>query len=51
VLIKELAESLAVLADHLRVTAHGAPTINVLLGEVGRVDYSGFAGVGGGLPT
>ncbi len=47
-LIEELLESVAVFPDHLEVTVHGAQTINVLLDEVGLVDQSDFARVGGG---
>ena len=48
VLIEELLEAVTVYPDHLEVAVHGAPTINVLLGEVGLVDQSDFARVGGG---
>jgi site-specific DNA recombinase len=48
VLIEELVESVAIFPDHLEVQVHGAPRLNVLLSEVGLVDKSGFAGVGGG---
>lgn len=48
VLIEELLEAVTVYPDHLEVAVHGAPKINVLLGEVGLVDQSVFAGVGGG---
>jgi hypothetical protein len=40
-----------VFSDHLEVTVHGAPTINVLLSEVGLADQSGIARVGGGTCT
>jgi hypothetical protein len=46
--MKELLEAVTVYPDHLEVAVHGAPTINVLLGEVGLVDQSDFARVGGG---
>jgi hypothetical protein len=48
VLIEELLEAVTVFADHLEVAVHGAPTVNVLLGEVGLTDQSGIARVGGG---
>ena len=47
VLIEELLEAVTVYPDHLEVAVHGAPTINVLLGEVGLVDQSEIARVGG----
>ena len=34
VLIDELLERVAIFPDHLEVTVHGAPRLNVLLGEV-----------------
>lgn len=39
------------LRGHLEVTVHGAPTINVLLGEVGLTDQSEIARVGGATLT
>jgi hypothetical protein len=48
VLIEELLEAVTVFPDHLEVAVHGAPTINVLLSEVGLADQSGIARVGGG---
>ena len=42
VLIEELLEAVTVYPDHLEVAVHGAPTINVLLGEVGLVGSVGF---------
>jgi len=47
VLIEELLDSVTVLPDHLEVTVHGAPRLNVLLEEVGLVE-SQISGVGGG---
>jgi hypothetical protein len=48
ILIEELLEAVTVFPDHLEVAVHGAPTINVLLSEVGLADQSGIARVGGG---
>ena len=47
VLLEEFLDSVTVLPDHLEVTVHGAPRINVLLSEVGLKD-SKNSGVGGG---
>jgi hypothetical protein len=47
VLIDELVDGVAVFADHLEVV-HGAATLNVLVSEVGLVDQSENARVGGG---
>ena len=34
-LIDELVEGVAIFPDHLEVTVHGVPKLNVLLSEVG----------------
>lgn len=47
VLLEEFLDSVTVLPDHLEVTVHGAPRLNVLLSEVGLKD-SKNSGVGGG---
>lgn len=47
VLIDELVDRVAVYPDHLEVTVHGVPTLNVLLSEVG-LRESENARVGGG---
>lgn len=47
VLVEELLESVTVHPDHLEVTVHGAPRLNVLLEEVG-LGVSQSSGVGGG---
>jgi hypothetical protein len=47
VLIDELLDGVAIFPDHLEVTVHGAPRLNVLLSEVG-LGVSQNAGVGGG---
>jgi site-specific DNA recombinase len=49
VLIEELLEAVTVYPDHLEVTVHGATKLNVLLSEVGLMEQSGIAGVGGAL--
>jgi site-specific DNA recombinase len=46
-LLDELIESVVVLPDHLEVTIHGAPTLNVLPQEVGLQPVE-IGGVGGG---
>ncbi len=46
-LLDELVEGVSVFPDHLEVTVAGAPTLNVLLSEVGLKD-SGLSRVGGG---
>jgi site-specific DNA recombinase len=51
ILIEELLEAVTVFPDHLEVAVHGAPTINVLLSEVGLADQSGIARVGGASDT
>ena len=48
VLVEELVEHVAVFPDHLEVTVHGAPRLNVLLSEVGLVE-SQNSRVGGGV--
>ncbi len=47
-LVDELVDNIAVLPDHLEVSIAGAPTINVLLSEVGLRD-SENSRVGGGV--
>lgn len=47
VLLEELLDDVAVHPDHLEVTVHGAPRLNVLLSEVG-LGESQISGVGGG---
>jgi hypothetical protein len=49
VLVEELVQQVAVFPDHLEVTVHGAPQLNVTLAEVGlSSDESQIACVGGG---
>ena len=47
VLVEELVESITVLPDHLEVKVSGAPTLNVLYGEVG-LKVPQIVGVGDG---
>lgn len=47
VLLEELLDGVTVHPDHLEVTVHGAPRLNVLLSEVG-LGESQISGVGGG---
>ncbi len=46
VLVHELLEAVTVFPDHLEVKLHGAPVLNVLLGEVG-LKVPEIVGVGG----
>lgn len=47
VLIEELVEKVTVCPDHLEVSIHGAPPLNVTFSEVG-LSESQIVGVGGG---
>ncbi|MCU1456081.1 MAG: hypothetical protein JWL73_173 [Actinomycetia bacterium] len=47
VLVEELVEAVSIFPDHLEVKVAGAPTLNVLLSEVG-LKESATSGVGGG---
>jgi hypothetical protein len=49
VLVEELVEGVAIFPDHLTVTVAGAPTLNVLLREVGLNEKVQNARVGGGI--
>jgi hypothetical protein len=46
VLVEELVEAVSIFPDHLEVKVAGAPTLNVLLSEVG-LKESASSGVGG----
>ena len=50
VLVHELLEAVTVFPDHLEVNLHGAPVLNVLLGEVG-LKVPEIVGVGGPTAT
>lgn len=45
-LVTELVDAVAIFADRLEVTIHGAPAITVLLSEVGLRERSGTVGTG-----
>ncbi len=47
-LVDELVNEIAIFPDHLEVTVHGAPRLNMLLSELGLADQSENACVGGG---
>jgi hypothetical protein len=50
VLLDELLDRIVVFPDHLEVAVHGAPKLNVLLGEIGLAE-SQNSRVGGGTRT
>lgn len=47
-LLDELVQEVTVHGDHLEVSVHGAPRLNVLLSEVGLAEPEKISGVGGG---